>query len=150
MNIIVFVIFDFISCIIIIGGMGYYGQIKKVIFLVQNFCLFLVGILIMYVGVSEGIIGFFVIYVGFLGMGKTMFSNIGYLVVDDQICIEIDVGEDVISNMEGGQYVKIDKFKCEKELEIWDVIGYGIIVENFFVLEDGIVDYDNSSIIVNG
>ncbi|MCB9745451.1 MAG: phosphoenolpyruvate carboxykinase (ATP) [Alphaproteobacteria bacterium] len=135
----------------IIGGTAYNGQIKKAIFCVQNLRLPLEGILTMHAGASEGSAGASAIHAGLSGTGKTTLSNTGFPVADDQIAIEIHAeGDAVISNLEGGQYAKTDKLRREKEPETWDAIRYGTTAENLFVLEDGSVDFDNSSLTANG
>jgi phosphoenolpyruvate carboxykinase (ATP) len=146
-----FIITDIASRTTIIGGTRYHGQIKKAIFSVQNFLLPLKGILTMHAGCSEGDTGLSAIHAGLSGTGKTTLSNTGHPVADDQICIEIGAPEDqVVSNMEGGQYAKTEKLRREKEPETWDAIRYGTAAENLFVDDRGNVDYDNTSLTANG
>ena len=145
-----FIISDFASRTTIIGGTRYHGQIKKSIFAVQNFVLPLRGILTMHAGASEGTSGLSAIHAGLSGTGKTTLSNTGYPVADDQICIEIDASTDVISNMEGGQYAKTEKLNPDKEPETWNAIVHGTTAENLYTNDEGVVDYDNTSITANG
>jgi phosphoenolpyruvate carboxykinase (ATP) len=145
-----FIISDFVSKSTIIGGTRYHGQIKKTIFSIQNFRLPLNGILTMHAGASEGNTGLSAIHAGLSGTGKTTLSNTGFPVADDQICVEIDAEDNVISNMEGGQYAKTDRLDAGKEPETWNAIIHGTTAENLFVLDDGSVDFDNSSITANG
>ncbi|MCB9761083.1 MAG: phosphoenolpyruvate carboxykinase (ATP) [Alphaproteobacteria bacterium] len=135
----------------LIGGTAYHGQIKKAIFCVQNLRLPLRGVLTMHAGASEGNTGMSAIHAGLSGTGKTTLSNTGHPVADDQIAVEIGGhGDEVVSNLEGGQYAKTDKLRREKEPETWDAIRYGTTAENLWVNDDGTVDFDNDSITANG
>ena len=146
-----FIITDLGSRSTIIGGTRYNGQLKKSIFAVQNFRLPLEGILTMHAGASEGEGGRSCIHAGLSGTGKTTLSNTGFPVADDQIVVDIHAAADeVISNMEGGQYAKTESLRREKEPETWDAIRYGTTAENLFVDGDLQPDYDNSSITANG
>ena len=57
--------------------------------------------------------------------------NTGYPVADDQIVVEIDSPnpDEVISNMEGGQYAKTENLLRTKEPETFDAIKYGTTAE---------------------
>ncbi len=135
----------------IIGGTRYHGQIKKAIFCVQNFRLPLEGLLTMHAGASEGESGLVALHAGLSGTGKTTLSNTGHPVADDQIVIDIHGDpEQVVSNMEGGQYAKTERLRREKEPETWDAIRYGTTAENLFIGPDGMPDYDNDCITANG
>ena len=59
-------------------------------------------------------------------------SNTGYPVADDQIVVEIDSPnpDEVISNMEGGQYAKTENLLRTKEPETFDAIKYGTTAKN--------------------
>ena len=50
---------------------------------------------------------------------------------DDQIVIEIhsDTPDEVISNMEGGQYAKTENLRRDKEPETYDAIKWGTTAE---------------------
>lgn len=136
----------------IIGGTRYNGQIKKSIFAVQNLMLPLQGILTMHAGASEGETGRSAIHAGLSGTGKTTLSNTGHPVADDQIVVDIDDPnpEQIISNMEGGQYAKTENLRRDKEPEVYDAIQYGTTAENIFVDDEGRPDYANTSITANG
>jgi len=146
-----FIITDLASHATIIGGTRYHGQIKKAIFCVQSFRLPLAGILTLHAGASDGDAGLCAIHAGLSGTGKTVLSNTGIPVADDQVCVEIHAaGGAVVSNMEGGQYAKTGKLRREKEPETYDAIGYGTTAENIWVDEDGVPDYSNLSLSANG
>ena len=147
-----FIVTELTSGITLIGGTRYHGQIKKAIFSVQNFRLPLKGILTMHAGASEGTDGDSAIHAGLSGTGKTTLSNTGYPVADDQIVVEIDSPnpDEVISNMEGGQYAKTENLLRTKEPETFDAIKYGTTAENIYCNDDGIADYANTTITANG
>lgn len=146
-----FIITDLARRTTIIGGTSYHGQIKKAIFSVQNFRLPLQGILTMHAGASEGTTGFSAIHAGLSGTGKTTLSNTGYPVADDQIVVDIHAADDeVISNMEGGQYAKTEGLLREKEPETFDAIKFRTTAENIWVDGDGVPNYDDTSITANG
>lgn len=146
-----FILTDLRRKMTIIGGTAYHGQIKKSIFCVQNFRLPLEGILTMHAGASEGNHGDVAIHAGLSGTGKTTLSNTGHPVADDQIVIDIDGPADqVVTNMEGGQYAKTEKLRRDKEPETYDAIQFGTTAENIYVDEHGVPDYDNLSITANG
>ena len=135
----------------IIGGTRYNGQIKKCIFAVQNLLLPLKGILTMHAGASEGRTGRSAIHAGLSGTGKTTLSNTGHPVADDQIIVDIHAdGDEVISNMEGGQYAKTENLRRDKEPEVYDAIRFGTTAENIVVNDDGEADYSDPSITANG
>ncbi|MCB9521899.1 MAG: phosphoenolpyruvate carboxykinase (ATP) [Myxococcales bacterium] len=147
-----FIIVDLAAQVVVIGGTKYNGQIKKSMFCVQNFRLPLKGILTMHAGASEGEGGLSAVHAGLSGTGKTTLSNTGFPVADDQIVVDThsDDPEAVISNMEGGQYAKTENLKVEKEPETFNAILYGTTAENIWHDEQGVVDYDNTSITANG
>lgn len=146
-----FIITDLAGGLTIIGGTRYHGQIKKAIFSVQNFRLPLRGILTMHAGASEGDTGRSAIHAGLSGTGKTTLSNTGHPVADDQIVVDVEAREDeVITNMEGGQYAKTERLRREKEPETFDAIRYGTTAENVWHADDGSPDYDNTEITANG
>ncbi len=147
-----FIITDLAGKMTIIGGTAYHGQIKKSIFSVQNFKLPLAGILTMHAGASEGNAGESAIHAGLSGTGKTTLSNTGFPVADDQIVIEIDSPnvDEVISNMEGGQYAKTENLLREKEPETYDAIKWGTTAENIAHSDEGVADYSDTHITANG
>lgn len=100
----------------------------------------------MYCFVNVGEEGDVSIFFGLLGIGKIILSVdlkckfIG----DDEYCW-IDDG---VFNIEGGCYVKVIDLSLENELDIYNVICFGIILEN--VVYDKVicvVDYFNIFII---
>jgi phosphoenolpyruvate carboxykinase (ATP) len=145
-----FAIIDFTRKLILIGGTGYAGEMKKGIFGVLNYLLpHERQTLSMHCSANVGAEGDTAIFFGLSGTGKTTLStdpNRG-LIGDDEHGWTPDAG---IFNFEGGCYAKVIDLSREKEPEIWDAIRFGAIVENTrFVPGTHTVDYANKSVTEN-
>ncbi|WP_435354480.1 phosphoenolpyruvate carboxykinase (ATP) [Emticicia sp. SJ17W-69] len=144
-----FTILDMTRRILLIGGTGYAGEMKKGIFTVLNYLLPQEnGVLSMHCSANIGKEGDTAIFFGLSGTGKTTLSadpNRG-LIGDD----EHGWSETSVFNFEGGCYAKVIDLSREKEPEIFDAIRYGTIVENTrFIAGTREVDYHNNSVTEN-
>ncbi len=140
-----FAILNFTKKIIIIGGTGYTGEIKKGIFSVLNYVLpHHKGVLSMHCSANIGKDGDTAVFFGLSGTGKTTLSadpNRG-LIGDD----EHGWSEKTVFNFEGGCYAKCVNLSKEKEPQIFDAVRFGSLLENIeFYDGTTTVDYDNIS-----
>jgi len=145
-----FAIINFSKKMILLGGTGYAGEMKKGIFGVLNYLLpHQMQTLPMHCSANVGKDGDTAIFFGLSGTGKTTLSadpNRG-LIGDDEHGWTPDAG---IFNFEGGCYAKVIDLSAEKEPEIWNAIRTGAIVENTrFIPGTTTVDYANKSVTEN-
>jgi phosphoenolpyruvate carboxykinase (ATP) len=138
-----FCIINFSKKIILIGGTGYTGEIKKGIFSVLNFILpHQHHILSMHCSANIGKNGDTALFFGLSGTGKTTLSaDPNRLLIGDD---EHGWNEDSIFNFEGGCYAKCVNLNPEKEPQIFDAIRFGSLIENVnFIEGTRTVDYNN-------
>jgi phosphoenolpyruvate carboxykinase (ATP) len=144
-----FAVVNFTKKMIIIGGTGYTGEIKKGIFSVLNFILpHEKNVLSMHCSANVGKDGDTAIFFGLSGTGKTTLSSDPdrKLIGDD----EHGWSSDGVFNFEGGCYAKTIDLSREKEPQIYDAIKFGAILENIgFVNGTPIPDYTDSTITQN-
>ncbi|HAP00354.1 MAG TPA: phosphoenolpyruvate carboxykinase (ATP) [Bacteroidetes bacterium] len=144
-----FAILNFSKQVIIIGGTGYTGEIKKGIFTVLNYWLPQErNVLSMHCSANIGKSGDTAVFFGLSGTGKTTLSadpNRG-LIGDD----EHGWANTGIFNFEGGCYAKCIDLTEEKEPEIYRAIKFGSILENIsFFPNTRTVNYADISITEN-
>lgn len=138
-----FAIINFTKKIILIGGTGYTGEIKKGIFSVLNYVLpHHNNVLSMHCSANIGKDGDTAIFFGLSGTGKTTLSadpNRG-LIGDD----EHGWSDTTVFNFEGGCYAKCVNLSAEKEPQIYKAIRFGSLLENIEFFEGTTnVDFDN-------
>ena len=140
-----FAILNFTKKIILIGGTGYTGEIKKGIFSALNFILPKYrNVLPMHCSANIGENNDTALFFGLSGTGKTTLSADPNrkLIGDD----EHGWSEDNIFNFEGGCYAKCIDLTYEKEPEIFSAIKKGALLENIsFIKDSNEVDYKNNS-----
>ncbi|HET6244308.1 MAG: phosphoenolpyruvate carboxykinase (ATP) [Bacteroidetes bacterium] len=140
-----FAIIDFTKKIIIIGGTGYTGEIKKGIFSVLNYILpHEKNVLSMHCSANVGKKGDTAIFFGLSGTGKTTLSADPErgLIGDD----EHGWANNKVFNFEGGCYAKCIDLTKEKEPQIFNAIKAGALLENIEFIEDSrTVNYSDTS-----
>ncbi|NJO86766.1 MAG: phosphoenolpyruvate carboxykinase (ATP), partial [Lewinella sp.] len=144
-----FSIINFSKHTIIIGGTAYTGEIKKGIFSVLNYVLPTQRkVLSMHCSANVGTRGDTALFFGLSGTGKTTLSNDPdrRLIGDD----EHGWSEANIFNLEGGCYAKVIDLSESKELQIFQAIKFGALLENITFLPDQFTpNYTDASITEN-
>lgn len=141
-----FSVIDFKRRIILVGGSGYTGEIKKGVFTALNFILpHFKNVLPMHCSANIGDKGDTAIFFGLSGTGKTTLSAdpARKLIGDDEHGWTPD---NIIFNFEGGCYAKTIDLSEEKEPDIFRAIRHGALLENIGLKKGTTeVDYSDSS-----
>ncbi len=144
-----FALVSFTHRMILIGGTGYTGEMKKGIFSILNYVLpHDKNVLSMHCSANMGHDGDVAIFFGLSGTGKTTLSAdpSRKLIGDD----EHGWTDNSVFNFEGGCYAKCIDLSEEKEPEIYRAIRPGALLENI-VFHEGTneIDFSNKSITEN-
>lgn len=144
-----FAVVNFTKKMIIIGGTGYTGEIKKGIFSVLNYVLpHEKNTLSMHCSANVGKEGDTAVFFGLSGTGKTTLSSDPNrrLIGDD----EHGWSKDSVFNFEGGCYAKTIDLTEEQEPQIYNAIKTGAILENIgFKGDSNVPDYSDTTITQN-
>lgn len=145
-----FSILNFKRKIVLNGGTGYTGEMKKGVFSALNFILPVErNVLPMHCSANSGNNGDTAMFFGLSGTGKTTLSadKNRRLIGDDEHGWTSD---DLIFNFEGGCYAKVINLSEEGEPEIFGAIRKGALLENVKLIDGSIdVDFTNDEITEN-
>ena len=134
---------------LLIGGSGYAGEIKKGIFTVMNYFLPQEkNVLSMHCSANIGKNNDTAIFFGLSGTGKTTLSaDSGRGLIGDD---EHGWTDDGIFNFEGGCYAKTVDLSKDKEPQIWNAIKFGAVEENSrFHPNSKLVNYEDTRVTEN-
>jgi phosphoenolpyruvate carboxykinase (ATP) len=143
-----FVVLDVARRMILIGGTGYAGEIKKAVFSFLNFELPGRGILTMHAAANVGAGGDTAVFFGLSGTGKTTLSADPerHLLGDDEHAWS-DAG---VLNLEGGCYAKCINLSEKYEPQIWRAVHTPLtVIENVVLDETGEPIWSDQSITEN-
>ena len=144
-----FIIIHLAKRVILIGGTGYGGEIKKAVFTVMNYFMPKHRVFPMHCAANVGIDGKVALFFGLSGTGKTSLSSDPdrFLIGDD----EHGWSHNGVFNFEGGCYAKVIRLSEEAEPLIYRCTrSFGTILENVIYDEESrIVDLNDDGITEN-
>jgi len=135
----VFVAFNIVERMTVIGGTWYGGEIKKGIFSIMNYFLPLKGIGSFHCSANMGFKKDTALFFGLSGTGKTTLSTDPKraLIGDD----EHGWDNDGVFNFEGGCYAKCIGLTREREPEVFAAIRRDALLENVDIDSKGQIDF---------
>ncbi|MCB1758926.1 MAG: phosphoenolpyruvate carboxykinase (ATP) [Gammaproteobacteria bacterium] len=145
-----FILVNFTRKLVLVGGTGYAGEIKKSMFTVLNYLLPEQGVLPMHASVNVGHDDVVTVFFGLSGTGKTTLSmDPERLFLGDD---EHGWSDDGVFNFEGGCYAKTIRLSAENEPLIYAATErHGTTVENVaWDPLDRYIDYDDGDYTENG
>jgi phosphoenolpyruvate carboxykinase (ATP) len=144
-----FILVHYAKGLVLIGGTGYAGEIKKSVFSIMNYLMPARAVLPMHCSANIGAKDDTAIFFGLSGTGKTTLSadSRRTLIGDD----EHGWSRDGIFNFEGGCYAKVINLSPEAEPEIYATTRmFGTVLENVVMDEETReLDLDDASLTEN-